>query len=705
MSEYSGFFDSVNGDRKYLTSFIAEYFASFIGNGVFPTPSTVCQVISNGNMTVSVSAGKAWINGYYYNNSGVLPINIDVADGVLKRIDRIVLQYNNINRTITAKVKKGAFASTPVAPSLQRDADIYELGLADVLVTNGAISILQSAITDLRGNSNYCGIVAGTVSQIDGTNLFAQFTAIFNEWFSVQREVLTTDVAGNLLSLINDLDADISEHTFAIASKYTKPTEGIPQTDFTTAVQNLLSKIIDASTAQKGLVQLTDSVTSTSIATAATPKNVKQAYDLATVAKQSLGSYQQESTWNGFTRSNCFVNTNKQLTLDDPAKVSSSLSYSVYSTGSGQTVRYGHKITVNAPMNKLAITKSAVTTYTHCLLLSSTSSGSIIASAAFTSNIATLEYDFQSGTTYYIVFATGTSATGTENRAIQIYSTGTLISTHVTLGGSFTYPPATVTTFTPQGSVSNVYGISKIEGIYDYSAITGYAEKLIKPYDLKAWGVVDFILAIGGGTATVSILSPADAVLKSGLTTLTDFSDIDITSYPQVKVRFNLSRATILTTSPTFSKPIITYKAASVLFDNVLNKANNLVVSNGLLYLNDGVSNTLPVEAGAKIVTGTYTGNATSGYVDRTINIGFTPKLVILAFNGVNGPFIVMGNINGGTAGFSTMYVTSNGNTVSTARSENYSRPLLTTNGFVVAGGVADQLNTNGYVYNYTAIG
>ena len=110
-------------------------------------------------------------------------------------------------------------------------------------------------------------------------------------------------------------------------------------------------------------------------------------------------------------------------------------------------------------------------------------------------------------------------------------------------------------------------------------------------------------------------------------------------------------------------------------------------------------------EPNVKIVTGTYTGNATSGYVDRTINIGFTPKLVMLAFNGVNGPFIIMGNISGGTAGFSTMYVTSNGNTVSTARSENYSRPLLTTNGFVVAGGVADQLNTNGYVYNYTAIG
>lgn len=40
----------------------------------------------------------------------------------------------------------------------------------------------------------------------------------------------------------------------------------------------------DASTAKKGHVQLTDSVTSTSVTTAATPKNVKAAYDLAAAA-------------------------------------------------------------------------------------------------------------------------------------------------------------------------------------------------------------------------------------------------------------------------------------------------------------------------------------------------------------------------------------------------------------------------------------
>jgi hypothetical protein len=50
-----------------------------------------------------------------------------------------------------------------------------------------------------------------------------------------------------------------------------------------------ISGIQDATTAQKGVVQLTDSVSSTSITTAATPNSVKSAYDLANGALQKTG--------------------------------------------------------------------------------------------------------------------------------------------------------------------------------------------------------------------------------------------------------------------------------------------------------------------------------------------------------------------------------------------------------------------------------
>jgi hypothetical protein len=182
MAIRSGFFNSVNGDRKYDAKRFAEYFASFIGNGVFPNPSNNLQVLSNDDMTVTVKAGKAWINGYILiNDDDDYILTLDPADGVLNRIDRIVARYDTVDREIRLEVKKGTFASSPVAPTLQRDADAYELALADIYVGAGVISISQSAITDLRLNTELCGIVHGTVEQVDTTTLFNQYLTWLQE--------------------------------------------------------------------------------------------------------------------------------------------------------------------------------------------------------------------------------------------------------------------------------------------------------------------------------------------------------------------------------------------------------------------------------------------------------------------------------------------------------------------------------------------
>jgi hypothetical protein len=191
-------------------------------------------------MTVTLKPGNAYINGYRYKNDSDLTLTIDTADGVLKRIDRIVIRSTTLDREIKAYVKKGNFASSPVAPELQRDADMWELGVADVYVANGAVSISQANITDLRLNSTYCGIVSGVVDQVDTTTLFnqyqtwyqeitgqaetnlsallGQFQTDFNAWFVNLQDTLDENTAGNLLSMINDNAADIEVHTTAISN-------------------------------------------------------------------------------------------------------------------------------------------------------------------------------------------------------------------------------------------------------------------------------------------------------------------------------------------------------------------------------------------------------------------------------------------------------------------------------------------------------
>ncbi|NEZ74245.1 hypothetical protein EXM56_02555 [Clostridium botulinum] len=227
--EKSFVFNSVNGDRRYKAEDFREYFASFISNGVFPNPSNNLQVIANNDMTITIKAGKGWINGAIYINTDDYILNIDVADGVLNRIDKVVLRMDTAERKIYSYVKKGQFASSPTAPTLQRDADAYEIALADVAVNKGAISITQANITDLRLDKNLCGIVHGTVDQIDVTTLFNQYSTRFKikseefekefeDWLKTLKDVLGEDTAGNLLNLItkntesiNNIKSDLVE--------------------------------------------------------------------------------------------------------------------------------------------------------------------------------------------------------------------------------------------------------------------------------------------------------------------------------------------------------------------------------------------------------------------------------------------------------------------------------------------------------------
>lgn len=85
--EKSGFFNAMKvgdtWDRVYKADNFAGYFATFIGNGVFPNPAKQLEVLETDRMNVIIKPGKAWINGFIYINTDELILPIDVADGVL----------------------------------------------------------------------------------------------------------------------------------------------------------------------------------------------------------------------------------------------------------------------------------------------------------------------------------------------------------------------------------------------------------------------------------------------------------------------------------------------------------------------------------------------------------------------------------------------------------------------------------------------
>ncbi len=164
--EKSGFFNSSDGDRVYGATDFAAYFGSLVSNGVFYATSTNLQVSPGIGLAVSIAAGSAWINGYRYENTDDLNIPLTTANGSNPRIDRVVIRLSQITRSIQLAVVTGTPSATPVAPELTRTSDIYELGIADVLVPAAATSISVNNITDTRLNTSLCGLVNSLVSAV-----------------------------------------------------------------------------------------------------------------------------------------------------------------------------------------------------------------------------------------------------------------------------------------------------------------------------------------------------------------------------------------------------------------------------------------------------------------------------------------------------------------------------------------------------------
>jgi hypothetical protein len=165
MEKY-GFFNSSSGDRLYNAADFAAYFGDLVSNGIFDAHAGILQVTPHTGMTVSVAAGSAWIGGYRYENTEALTLPIATANGTHPRIDRVVLRLSMVERSITLAVLTGTAASSPTAPALTRNSDVYELGIADISIGAAVLSIAAWDIADTRLDTVLCGTVNSLVEAV-----------------------------------------------------------------------------------------------------------------------------------------------------------------------------------------------------------------------------------------------------------------------------------------------------------------------------------------------------------------------------------------------------------------------------------------------------------------------------------------------------------------------------------------------------------
>lgn len=157
MGEWSGFFPSSGGDRKYKTAHIAAITDALFHSGV--CQSDDLTLAPAGAMTAALGEGRALVNDYHYQNDSPLTLTFGYADGTLARIDAVMLRRDVNFRDIHAVVVPGTPSINPTAPACTRDADAYDLCLYHVRIPAGATAITASMITDRRADADLCGYV------------------------------------------------------------------------------------------------------------------------------------------------------------------------------------------------------------------------------------------------------------------------------------------------------------------------------------------------------------------------------------------------------------------------------------------------------------------------------------------------------------------------------------------------------------------
>ena len=168
-------------------------------SGVFGAENNLATSIVPGTMSVQVSDGVGWLSNdkgdgiVFWNdneqtNGSKLTLTHDVADGVLDRIDRVVVTWETTNYVAlpTISILKGTPSSSPRPPVLTNNNIQRQISLRQQRIPAGAISLSPALGTDERLNSDVCGIVTERI-KIDTSTMQSQFDALLK---SIQNELL-----------------------------------------------------------------------------------------------------------------------------------------------------------------------------------------------------------------------------------------------------------------------------------------------------------------------------------------------------------------------------------------------------------------------------------------------------------------------------------------------------------------------------------
>lgn len=215
MSVSSGFFNSLNGDRKYNAAQMSAIFDGLIIDGVFASIGTAFAVKAAGGLTVNVGIGKAWFDHTWTVNDSILPMTAPEAEVLLDRIDAVVLEVNGMEsvRNNTIKFVKGNPSSAPSRPTLTNEGNVHQYPLCYIYRKYGTAVINQADITPMVGTES-TPFVTGILQTISLDELLGKWQDELDRFTDARSQEVDDWIAqeeSDFTAWFNEMKADLQQ--------------------------------------------------------------------------------------------------------------------------------------------------------------------------------------------------------------------------------------------------------------------------------------------------------------------------------------------------------------------------------------------------------------------------------------------------------------------------------------------------------------
>lgn len=200
MALTSGFFNSLNRDRRYNAEQLAAIFDNILTDGIIASQGDHFAVTTaNNGMQIMIGTGRAWFDHTWSKNDSIMVLTVSDSDATRQRRDIVVLEVNHENsiRKNSIKIVQGSPTANGTLPTLVNTTTIKQYPLAYITVPARATTISASNIENRIGLGS-TPFSTGILQSTPLDSLWAQWKSQFEDWFEGIKLILSDDVIANL---------------------------------------------------------------------------------------------------------------------------------------------------------------------------------------------------------------------------------------------------------------------------------------------------------------------------------------------------------------------------------------------------------------------------------------------------------------------------------------------------------------------------